>query len=42
MHLVVIGFSGFAGAIARFFVDGFVSDRSGGGSVEVVADRRVP
>jgi CrcB protein len=29
MPLVLIGLGGFAGAIARYLVDGFVSDRSG-------------
>jgi fluoride ion exporter CrcB/FEX len=31
MHLVVIGIGGFAGAVARYLVDGLVTDRSGGG-----------
>jgi fluoride exporter len=31
MALVLIGLGGFAGAIARYAVDGFVSDRTGGG-----------
>ena len=31
MPLVLIGLGGFAGAIARYLVDGIVSDRTGGG-----------
>jgi CrcB protein len=31
MPLVLIGLGGFAGAISRYLVDGFVSDRTGGG-----------
>ncbi len=31
MPLVLIGLGGFAGAIARYLVDGVVSDRTGGG-----------
>jgi CrcB protein len=30
MPLVLIGVGGFAGAISRYLVDGFVSDRTGG------------
>ncbi len=30
MPLVLIGLGGFAGAISRYLVDGFVSDRTGG------------
>jgi CrcB protein len=30
MPLVLIGLGGFAGAISRYVVDGFVSDRTGG------------
>ena len=31
MPLLLIGLGGFAGAIARYLVDGLVSDRTGGG-----------
>jgi CrcB protein len=31
MPLFLIGLGGFAGAISRYLVDGFVSDRTGGG-----------
>lgn len=31
MHLVVIGLGGFAGAVARYLVDGLVTERTGGG-----------
>ena len=31
MPLVLIGLGGFAGAISRYLVDGFIADRSGGG-----------
>jgi fluoride exporter len=31
MPLFLIGLGGFAGAIARYLVDGFVADRTGGG-----------
>jgi fluoride exporter len=31
MPLILVGFGGFAGAITRYVVDGFVSDRTGGG-----------
>jgi fluoride exporter len=31
MPLVLIGLGGFAGAISRYIVDGFVSDQTGGG-----------
>jgi fluoride exporter len=31
VHLILIGFGGFAGAIARYLVDGWVSDASRGG-----------
>lgn len=31
MSLILIGLGGFAGAITRYLVDGFVSDRTGGG-----------
>ena len=31
MSLILIGLGGFAGAIARYLVDGVVSDRTGGG-----------
>ena len=31
MSLILIGLGGFAGAISRYLVDGFVSDRTGGG-----------
>jgi fluoride exporter len=31
MPIVLIGLGGFAGAISRYLVDGFVSDRTGGG-----------
>ncbi|MBI3747509.1 MAG: fluoride efflux transporter CrcB [Chloroflexi bacterium] len=31
MTVVLVGVGGFAGAISRYLVDGFVSDRTGGG-----------
>jgi CrcB protein len=31
MPLFLIGLGGFAGAVARYLVDGFVADRTGGG-----------
>jgi CrcB protein len=31
MGLVLIGVGGFAGAVSRYLVDGFVADRTGGG-----------
>ena len=31
MTVVLVGLGGFAGAISRYLVDGFVSDRTGGG-----------
>ncbi len=31
MSFILIGLGGFAGAITRYLVDGFVSDRTGGG-----------
>ena len=31
MALVLIGVGGFAGAVSRYLVDGFVADRTGGG-----------
>lgn len=31
MAVVLVGVGGFAGAISRYLVDGFISDRTGGG-----------
>ena len=43
MSLILIGIGGFAGAISRYLVDGFVTDRTAGGSrfshTEVAAQR---
>jgi fluoride ion exporter CrcB/FEX len=31
VHLVLIGLGGFAGAVARYLVDGWISGATGGG-----------